>query len=432
MVNGSERVQSLRRMAAIASNSAPRPAAIQRKVFIEAKPYTFEDGTGRMHGSGENMQHTFTPGDKAKAKQWAADPWERDYASTAEFQDHIGGTPVKCGLFREMALWYRLPFKTGTPFVLGENHSTKVTPIMKESNRHGTILHESNGVIPIKSKTTATKPDGDGFHKTAMESTVAKTLFGVTFHQAKAMKPKAPPNYLTESADVWIGNYAAAKKGKGTDDMGRPYYEKDTGEKVIQGDATGGYSSVKTLGRVVEQFDLQAQAYIDVSDKPKPKKAVQEAKDLLATWWTDMQEISEKYKDQVTNAKRIETLENQLAPAREKLIEKLTALFKAEYKGEIEAKVTPIGNPSGSKINAMDERREAAKTVLKGAIVESMAMRDLAMLTAIVNTKSWGDHEMISMGDHHVTTLGPAIKERANLEVIPRAEFSSAWSKPAL
>ncbi|HEX8956688.1 MAG TPA: hypothetical protein VF798_10450 [Burkholderiaceae bacterium] len=108
--------------------------------------------------------------------------------------------------------------------------------------------------------------------------------------------------------------------------------------------------------------------------------------------------------------------------------------FKKEYHDEIAEKVAPLDNPEGPKISAFAERMSAAKTAgLPKGLVESMAMRDLAILTAITNTEDWGDHEMIVMGDKHVETLGPAIRERAGLEVISRTEFASAeYSDPAL
>ncbi|MFC3176875.1 DUF4157 domain-containing protein [Undibacterium amnicola] len=401
---------------------------IQRKVLIENKPYSYQDGTERLHGSGSNMQHTFAPTNKVKAREWSNDSWKRHYESVSEFQDHSSGAPVNVGVFEALGLWYELPFKTGTPFVLAENHSTKVTPIMKESNRRGTILHESNGVIPIKSKEKALKPDAPaGFHKTAMESVIAKTLFGVVYHTASRMKPKVAPNYIVESPAIWIEHYAAADEdGKGKDDMQRPYYTNEAGIKVIQGENLAGeYSSINTMKRVKDQFDAEAEDYIAHSDKERAITYVRTTKEALEVWWTNMLEVSELYKSPELNADRIAELETAIGTQRTRIIERLKTLFNDEYKTEITTK--PEQGDGG-----LEERRQAALAAgLRGELAGAMAMRDLAMLTVILNTEDWGDHEMIAMGATHVQTLKSVIQSRVGLQVITRDEFIDG-SKNAL
>ncbi|MFZ6770668.1 DUF4157 domain-containing protein [Undibacterium sp. Di26W] len=388
--------------------------SVQRKMTIEDQPYSYQEETGRIHNMGMNRQHTFTPSNKPKAKEWSSDVWKRQYADVDEFQDHVSGQPVNCGLFRSLGLWYRLPFNPGTPFVLAENHATKIMPIMIESNRKGSILHESNGVIPIKSKSPEQKPDGvTGFHKTAMESVVAKTLFGVVFHPAEKMKPSEQPGHVTEAPSVWIGKYTNASV-KGKDGFKRPYYKNEQGVKVIQEENAGvAYSSINTMLRVKAQFDEEADKYVEANaiTKPEAVKYVKETKAALDQWWTAMLQVRALYAAPDGDAKAIENIESEITKMREKLIPQLRLLFRDEYKDEI---------------GGLKERKAATKSIgYEGEMGETIAMRDLAMLTVILNQKKqgWGDYEMISMGDAHAETLKAPLTNEAKLEVITRKEF---------
>jgi|GEM_PF-6017220 len=441
MMNGSAQSQALQRMARMANAGARTlPAGqgtVQAKIMIGTDEYAY-DGV-RKNLKNKNGSETVAPSDKNKSEQWAGDPWIRTYKDAAECKDHIEEKPVNCGLFRDMALWYDLPFKSGTPFVLGENHSTKVTPIMKESGRTGTLLHESFGVVPIGSKVSADKGTAGGLKKTSMESIVAKTLFGVQFHTAESMKPKAPPKHEVENSDDWAWNYSLSAPGKkGKDAQQRPFYKDGAGKRVIQGDSSTGYNSLNTLKRVAQQFDDEAGAYLrNVSVAGKDKAPIRLLKIKMAAWWADMQEISGLYADEKPeNKDRREDLEISLDLARAALILDLTKAYGKEYQSEMAAKVTPLDDPLGAKISTFDERKQAAAAAgLEPEMVDSMAMRDLAMLTAIANSQKagWGDHEMIAMGDVHAKTLGPALKERLKLTVITRDEFAATpYSTPAL
>lgn len=396
--------------------------SVQRKLMIGKEPYSYQEETERVHNMGLDRQRTFAPLHKPKAKEWSSDAWKRQYDNVDEFQDHISAQPVNCGLFPSLGLWYRLPFNPGTPFVLAENHETKVTSIMIESNRKGSILHESNGVIPIKSKEIAQKPDGiTGFHKTAMESVIAKTLFGVVMHSAARMKPVKKADHEKEIASVWLGKYANARV-KGKDEHERPYYENEQGVKVILGeDSDVAYSSINTMLRVKAQFDEEAERYIKDNElaKPKPVKFVKETKQALNLWWAAMLEVRDLYAAPVGDAEAIKNKGSEITKLRKELIPKLKTLFSEEYKDEI---------------GGLEERKTAtALAGRKGELGETIAMRDLAMLTVILNKQKdgWGDHEMIAMGAEHVKNLHAPLTDKAKLKVITREEFISD-SKSAL
>jgi hypothetical protein len=434
MMNGSAQSQALQRMALMANTGARTlPAGqgtVQAKIKIGLHDYGYDDASGKLKVGG----YTASPADKAKAKAWATDAWKRSYTDAKECVDHIDNKPVTCGLFRDMALWYRLPFKSGTPFVLGELHSTKAGPLMKESNRTGTLLNESHGVVPVGAKATADKGAQDGYKKTSMESAVAKTLFGVTMHTAASMEPKNFAAPRLENSDDWAWNYQGAALGKkGADAQGRLYY-LDGKKRVMQDNpgAATGYNSLNSLERVVTNFDTEAKAYY-----AKPGVAKTDSDEIRAihtklnAWWTDMKAMKDLY----VNKQPRDVLEASLDAQRTDLMADLKARFDKEYQGEKAAQVTPLGAPGQPKIGAFAERTAAATGVVPAELVDAMAMRDLAMITAITNAAAtgWGDHEMIVMGDKHAQTQGPALRARLGLTVITRDQLAAApYGTPAL
>ncbi|WP_230412377.1 eCIS core domain-containing protein [Undibacterium hunanense] len=400
-----------------ANNVAPvGKGSVQRKLMIGSEPYSYQEDTEKVHNTAPDKESSFIPLVKPKAKEWSSDAWKRQYTNVGEFQNHISGQPVNCGLFPSLGLWYRLPFNPGTPFVLAENHETKVTSIMTESNRKGSILHEGNGVIPIKSKNAAQKPDDPaGFHKTAMESVIAKTLFGVTFHPAAKMKPAKKAEHETELSSVWLGKYANARV-KGKDVHQRPYYQNERGVKVILGENSDvAYSSINSMLRVKAQFDEEADKYIKANEvaKPVPANYVKGTKAALNLWWAAMLEVKDLYAAPVEDAEAIKNKGSEIATLRKKLIPKLKNLFNEEYKDEI---------------GGLEKRKDAVSLKgLNAEMVETLAMRDLAMLTVILNKKKdgWGDHEMIAMGFEHVKNLHTPLTDEAELQVITREKFIS-------
>lgn len=415
LTSQSKGVQKVGQMKAMLHNSTQK--SVQRKIFIEDNPYLYKEDTQTISNI-HNAEDSVAPADKAKAKEFSSDPWKRYYSNADQFNKHISNKPVKVGLLKSMALWYKLPFKPGKPFVLAENHATKISPIMKESNRKGTILHESNGVIPIASKEMAKKGKGDGdYNKTAMESVLAKTLFGVEFHPAISMKPKKI-KHKTQDATAWINSYGTTDSSKtGKDEHGRPYYTNEEGVNVIQ--EGGNYNSIDTLRRVKVQFDQEADSYIEKGKNETAKVKLGATKTKLDTWLTQMNELADAYKEDETDD--IERLTNSTNVLRTEIISNLKALFKLEY--------------SNKKEDYLEERKKAVRPVFKKnkldeSLDESMAMRDLAMLNIITTTKNWGDHEIIAMGTLHVETQKDELS-KAGLEVITREEFIKN-SKPAL
>lgn len=82
-----------------------------------------------------------------------ADNYYRYYESVNEFQNHIAGNPVKCGLNKKLGLWYRLPFPSAvqsTPqtrfFLIGENHGySSISYHLGESNQaNAKVLTEND------------------------------------------------------------------------------------------------------------------------------------------------------------------------------------------------------------------------------------------------------------------------------------------------
>lgn len=396
--------------------SLPTNNIIQKKIFIKDEPYEYQKGTHRLHNMGKDFQHTFTPDNPKQTEEWSDDLWKRYYKDVTEFQNHASGTPVDVGLYKPLGLWYKLPFNPGHPFLMGENHSTKFAPIMKESNRKGSILNESNGVIPIKQKSPEKKadPTDASYHKTAMESIIAKTMFGVAFHKAEEFIK--PSNDKTEKQDSeeWIKGYNSANKtDRGKDKLSRPFYKENL-KTVIQGEpGKAAYDSTETMGRVKVSFDEEADKYIKNNPlKVVPCKYIQETKDMIGEWWTKILLLQSQYKvdpnaDYTVLMKEIDVL-------REKILKRLETLFKEEYKTEIASDFT--------------NREAEAGKALKGHnadTIKAMAMRDLAMLTTIkAASQNWGDHEMIVMGEKHVETQRSEIEKiTPKIPIITRSEF---------
>lgn len=412
-------------------NRSSTANVVQRKVLIGNSPYTFDSATNELKPLANNTGAKVGISNALKGRNWATDPWRRFYRNTQEVKDHIEGRPVKFGLFKELGLWYNLPFETGKPFFLGENHSTKVAPIMKESNRTGTLLSELNGTIPIGQKKIAVRPPGRGknYKRSTMESAVAKLMYGFLKVTPAKMNPRRQrrPRPKEISRD-WVKNYERSTQ-KGKDRIKRPWYKNRRGQKVIQGvPGTVSYDVLNTIRNVMNKFNKHIDLYIqNQSGNPAPENYTTELirlKAEVADWWAKMQTLNHMY-IAGRPAARINQQTATINAKKNVILKGLEKIYNTTYKNEMRENQAF----EYQLFQGMNNLRNKDLTNIK-----LFSMRDFAMLTAIKEAaKDWGDHEMIVAGDQHLKTLrNPLKKALPSLLLIPRSKFISQYSKNAL
>lgn len=397
-------------------NKESAKETIQRKVYVLNQKYEYDDNNKKAITTNGGLVYELDAKDKSG---WFTDPWKRNYVNLAELQDHVDGTPVSCGLSKPLARWYRLPFGEKL-FALGEQHGTyKHGALLKESNRKGNILSENVGAKHINSeRPTFVESDEREFKGYAIESTYAKTHFGIKAIKLKAeqriklkgeqgLKNKNASSIFKEEeeADLWAENYAKAKS-RGRDEEGNPYYENLMGEGkkiIVRQTKLKKYDVEETAKGVSKKYNMAIKSF------PSNKEA-QEVGNLLTR-------LSDLNSDE------------EIVNTTKEILEMLNALMKKE------AEVLTRDN---SKM--LNERMEEANKVkvFKGKNrefwVEAMAYRDLAMLISIKSSLQDGNnYEMIGVGDLHLQTLGPALKEMG-IEVIRLDEFVNGddWGEDAV
>lgn len=190
-------------------------------------------------------------------KQVIDDPYNRYYESENEFRDHVGGNPVPCGLIKNLALWYRIPFLGSEFFVLGEQHNhLSYSSIVKESNQALPVLGEA-GIIPIDSKNPLVYNGMIGeAPAVSMESVLSKTYFALSALE-EVMKEVPPKDDFTpESPETWIASVESGIDVSREQKNGycAPYYIDDTKKHQLNDDVAEtekSYSALNTIKAVM-------------------------------------------------------------------------------------------------------------------------------------------------------------------------------------
>lgn len=364
------------------------------------------------------------PSEKAT---WLTDEYARRYTDTNEFENHITGNPVDCGLAKKYGEWYRINhFSNHQFFVLGENHAAfGYRELMQESNQPGKIVGEggSNTLmsarpgspLEVSSSPTALKNPVSGQPREyMMENPVSKAYFALLKLKACLNNPNSlpgigtAPNDIKVEAATWIKNYQSALP----DDRGRhpkyrvPYYKAgDTFVYAQYETKAEDYSLLTTAQKVLNTLFTQL-------DKKTTRTDYEPAAWLHLKYF-----IADKKDKSWTPTDN--THYYPLLDALKKGSEKETELWKG---ASTEPFPTELKEASEQQT---DISTLTADKIEKAHLAKAYAHREYSMYQSILKARAEGSFVMAGMGDTHALHLKPAL-EAVHIPVITLADFHSS------
>lgn len=403
---------------------------IQQKVLIGEQP-AIPTPEGEAYVTGQAPVKV--PSEKAT---WLTDEYARRYTDTSEFENHITGKPVDCGLAQKYGEWYRIPyFSKHQFFVLGENHAAfGYRELMQESNQPGKIVGEGgsntlmsatpDSPLEVNSSPTALKNPVSGQPcEYMMENPVSKAYFALLKLKACLNRSKSLPGIGTGPDDIkveaatWIKNYQsalpAARGRHATYEV--PYYK--AGDKFV-------YAQYETKA---ENYSLltTTQGILNTLFTQLDKKTIRT--DYEPAAWLHLKYfIADKKKEGWTPADN--THYYPLLDALKEGSEKETKLWKGTSTdsfptGLEKALETPIEQPAKADISSLTTEK---RTVLdKAHLAKAYAHREYSMYQSILKARKDESFVMAGMGNNHALHLKPAL-EAVHIPVITLADFHSS------
>lgn len=394
---------------------------IQRKVLIGEQP-AIPTPEGEAYVTGQAPVKV--PSEKAT---WLTDEYARRYTDTSEFENHITGKPVDCGLAQKYGEWYRIPyFSKHQFFVLGENHAAfGYRELMQESNQLGKIVGEGgsntlmsatpDSPLEVNSSPTALKNPVSGQPcEYMMENPVSKAYFALLKLKACLNRPKSLPGIGTGPDDIkveaatWIKNYQsalpAARGRHATYEV--PYYK--AGDKFV-------YAQYETKA---ENYSLltTTQGILNTLFTQLDKKTIRT--DYEPAAWLHLKHfIVDKKKEDWTSADN--THYYPLLDALKKGSEKETVLWKG---ASTEPFPTELKEASEQQT---DISTLPADKIEKAHLAKAYAHREYSMYQSILKARKDESFVMAGMGNNHALHLKPAL-EAVHIPVITLADFHSS------
>lgn len=409
---------------------------IQRKVLIGEQPVIPIPG-GEAYITGHKPVKVPT-----EKTAWLTDEYARRYTGTDEFEKHITGKPVDCGLAQKYGEWYRINhFSNHQFFVLGENHAAfGYRELMQESNQPGKVLGEggSNALMsatpgsPLEanpSPTALKNPASGQPREYMMENPVSKAYFALLKLKACLNSPNPLPGIGTgpgnrkEEAATWIKNYQSAlssNRGKHLTYQ-VPYYKTGATFVYAQHETKAeSYSLLTTTQKVLNTLFTQL-------DKKTTRT------DYEPAAWLHLKYFINKQDDQGWKAVDEEHY-YPLLEALKKGSEKETGLWKGTstepFPTRLEkAEATPVEQPVKAAIPTLAINKKAELD--KAHLAKAYAHREYSMYQSILKAKTDDSFVMAGMGNNHAVHLKPAL-EAVDVPVITLQDFHDTYTCDAI
>ncbi|MCC8170339.1 MAG: hypothetical protein LIP00_00860 [Parabacteroides sp.] len=409
--------------------------AVQRKVLIDKQP-----AIPTLHGEAfiQGQAPVKMPPDKTT---WLTDEYARWYNNTGEFENHITGKPVDCGLAKKYGEWYRIKhFSEHRFFVLGENHAAfGYRELMQESNQPGKILGEG-GSNQLMSAHPASKLEanpassalqdttGKQSREYVMENPVSKAYFALpVLKSCIKNKDKLPgigtgPDDKKIDAATWIKNYQSAHPA----DRGRhdtfhvPYYKE--GGKFV-------YAEYKTKA---ENYALTstAKSILDTLFTQLDKKTIRT--DYEPEAWVHLSYFHKKTTMdwKVSDDLHYYPLLQALKEGSEKEAELWKETPDQPLPAGLEAAAaTPIEQPAQADIPKLSAGKKAALD--KAHKAKAYAHREYSMYQSILKAQKDASFVMAGMGNNHAQHLKGAL-EAVPIPVITVEDFHNDYTQDAI